>query len=157
LGNAKLQGEVEVLLRLLFILLHHTILSVICLFIVLKFFLLLLLLSELLLSFPFQLFSLKDSAPISTDIFGNPIFDLKARNTLHAKNLQANVILAGISIGNSLHVNVMTSPCMLNHRIDGCKFFRAFGTMEVLCLLMVMKNDFVLERLFTVETKWLQT
>jgi hypothetical protein len=50
----------------------------------------------------------------------------------------------------------MTSSCVLNHRINGCELFWAFGAMEVLGFLMMMQDDFVLECFLTIKTKWFQ-
>ena len=46
---------------------------------------------------------------------------------------------------------------MFNHGINGCEFFRAFGTVEVFGFLVMVENDLVFEFLFAVETERFET
>lgn len=156
--NVKLKREIEIFLWLLvIILLDHSVLVVFGLLIIQKSLLLLLFLSQQLLSFSLGLLSIEDFWPVPADILLHPVFNFESRHSLHAEYLQPDVVFTWIGVWHSFHVHIMAASCVFNHRIDRCELFGAFGTMEVLRLLMVVQDYFVLESLLTIVTERFQT
>lgn len=153
LGDAELQGKVKIFILMLFLFLVHAVLLMIHLLLILLSLLFLLLFSQLLLSSLLQLFSLNYSAPISSNISWYPILYLQSGYSLHTKYFQTNIIFTWVRIRHSFNIYVMTTTCVFDHGVDRGKLFGTFGTMKVLCFLVMMQDDFIFKSLFAVEAE----
>jgi hypothetical protein len=157
LGDIKFERKVQVLLWFLVFLFLHSIFIIFCLSVPLLSFFLFLFHSLLQLPQSFLFLPFQDSIPVSADIFRDPILDFESGDTLHAKNLETNVIFARVGIGYSFNVDIVTASCVFDHGINGCEFFWTFGTVKMFGLLVMMEDDLVLEFFFTVETEGFET
>lgn len=117
----------------------------------------LLFLSWLLLSSFLSQFPLHYLSPISAHILMNPVLHLKSWYSLHAENLQSDVVFAWVRIWYSFYTYVVTSTCMLSHWINRCEFFRAFRTMKMFGFLVMMQNNLIFKGFLTIKTEWFQT